>query len=173
MKFKTSEQEVAGSMAQSVKFKTSEQEVAGSIAQSVAFRTSAASGLERMLYGVMVKTTPEKHGSLLWPRRYNQNTVENGVKNICLAGMEPGIFCSKVPTELHELENGAPLGQKCNTILFAFSLLISSVQIVLGLYDINVTAQPHFVLSCIYHPCLNSLFTLLSKFELEICDHGN
>ena len=40
----------------------------------------AASGLERILYGVLVERTPGKHGQVYWPPRYNRNTVENGVK---------------------------------------------------------------------------------------------
>ena len=42
----------------------------------------AASGLERILCGVLVKRTPGKHGLVHWPPRYYWNNVENGAQSI-------------------------------------------------------------------------------------------
>ena len=41
----------------------------------------AASGLGRILCGVLVKRTPGKHGPVHWPPHYSWNTVENGFKH--------------------------------------------------------------------------------------------
>ena len=41
----------------------------------------AVSGFERILCVVLVTRTPEKHGQVHWPPRYNRNTVESGVKH--------------------------------------------------------------------------------------------
>ena len=52
-----------------------------SIVSTIVMWEGSYSGLERILCGLLVQRTPENHGRVHWPPRYNWNIVQNGVKH--------------------------------------------------------------------------------------------